>query len=81
MTNNTSYNQDNMSVVSSKSFSQLVTQSTRHMRRVDWQPKEHTQADNNILYLFVVDATLNRNRPTVVGYSGAVATQASAGSS
>jgi len=30
MANHTSYNQDNMSVVSSKSFSQLVTPPTRH---------------------------------------------------
>jgi len=34
MTNHRSYSQDNMPVVSSKSFSQLVTQSTRHMWRV-----------------------------------------------
>jgi len=34
MMNHTSYNQDNMSVVSSKSFSQVITQSSHHTWRV-----------------------------------------------
>jgi len=47
MTNHTSYNQDSMSVVLSKSFSQLVTREELVMWRVDWQPSHsiHTYTD------------------------------------